>query len=274
MTPVLVIAGKEMRDGLRNRWAASVTAVLGGLAVALAFLGSAPTGHVGVPPLAVTVVSLTSLTAFLVPLIALILGYDALVGEVERGTMLLLLSYPVRRWQVVAGKFLGHLTLLAGATAAGYGVAGLAAAGAHGGQAGRAAFAVLVLSSIALGAAFLALAYLVSALVAERPTAAGISVGLWLVFVLLFDIALLGFLAATQGRGMSPLLFRWILLLDPTDVFRLVNLAGFAEVAKYSGLAGLPALARIPSWTLVLAMAGWIVLPLAAAMLVFGRRPL
>ena len=42
------------------------------------------------------VVSLSSLTIFLVPLIALLLSHDAIVGEAERGTLLLLLSYPVR----------------------------------------------------------------------------------------------------------------------------------------------------------------------------------
>ena len=52
MTAVLIIAAKEIRDGIRNRWAVTATVVLAGLALALAFLGSAPTGHVGVPPLA------------------------------------------------------------------------------------------------------------------------------------------------------------------------------------------------------------------------------
>ena len=56
----------------------------------------------------VSVVSRTSLSVYLLPLIALLLAFDALVGEFERGTMLLLLSYPVARWQVVMGKFSGH----------------------------------------------------------------------------------------------------------------------------------------------------------------------
>ncbi len=82
---------------------------------------------------------------------------------------------------------------------------------------------------------------LVSGLVRERPTAAGIAVALWLFQVILFDIGLLGLLAATQGRGISAGAFRWLLLLSPTDVFRLLNLSGFNEVRKFSGMAGLPA---------------------------------
>ena len=53
---------------------------------------------------------------FLLPLIALLISHDAIVGEMERGTMLLLLSYPVGRWQVLLGKFVGHLAILAFAT--------------------------------------------------------------------------------------------------------------------------------------------------------------
>ena len=78
-------------------------------------------------------VSLSSLSIFLVPLIAMLLAYDAIVGEADRGTLALLLSYPVARWQVMAGKFAGHLVILALATGAGYGFAGLALQWLHGG---------------------------------------------------------------------------------------------------------------------------------------------
>ncbi|MTJ83540.1 MAG: ABC transporter permease [Telmatospirillum sp.] len=276
MNALITIAAKEFRDGLRNRWATSATLVMAGLSLALAFLGSAPTGHVGVPPLAVTVVSLASLTVFLVPLIALILSHDALVGEVERGTMLLLLTYPVRRWQIVMGKFLGHSLLLGVATTVGYGAAGCAAALAtpDAVSGGWMPFAVLIVTSVALGTVFLALGYLISSLVAEHATAAGVAVVLWLCFALLFDLGLLGFLATTGGQGVSATAFRWILMLNPTDIFRLINLTGVAEVRRYSGMAGLPALATIPLPTLVVAFAVWIGWPLVLTMAIFKRRPL
>ena len=56
-------------------------------------------GHAG--DLAVSIVSLSSLSIFLVPLIALLLSFDAIVGAVDRGTLALLLAYPVARWLVV-----------------------------------------------------------------------------------------------------------------------------------------------------------------------------
>ena len=123
MNNVLIIAAKEVQEGLRNRWVLATTILLAALALTLTFLGSAPTGNVGVRALDVVIVSLSSLTIFLLPLIALLISHDAIVGEMERGTMLLLLSYPVGRWQVLLGKFTGHLAILAFATVLGYGAA-------------------------------------------------------------------------------------------------------------------------------------------------------
>ena len=108
----------------------------------------------GVRLLDVVIVSLSSLSVFLLPLIALLISHDSIVGEIERGTMLLLLSYPVGRWQVLLGKFAGHLAILAFATILGYGVAAfvLAITGAEIDSDSLKAFGTMVLSSILLGA--------------------------------------------------------------------------------------------------------------------------
>jgi Cu-processing system permease protein len=175
MRNILIVARKEIQEGLRNRWVLATTLLLAGLALSLTFLGSAPTGTVGVRALDVVIVSLSSLTIFLLPLIALLISHDAIVGEMERGTMLLLLSYPVGRWQVLLGKFIGHLSILAFATLLGYGAAAgaLAATGTEIDAESWTAFATMIGSSILLGAAFIAVGYLVSALVRERGTAGG-----------------------------------------------------------------------------------------------------
>ena len=132
MRVLRVLAVREVRDGLRNRWVLAVTLRLAALALALAFVGSAPVGEVGATPLEVVVVSLASLSILLLPLIALLLSFDAVVGEAERGTLLLLLAGPVQRWQVVLGKFLGQIAILAVATVLGYGTAALAVAARSG----------------------------------------------------------------------------------------------------------------------------------------------
>jgi Cu-processing system permease protein len=194
----------------------------------------------------------------------------------ERGTMLLLLSYPVARWQVLLGKFVGHLSILAFATLLGYGAAAgaLAATGTAIDAESWSAFASMVGSSILLGAVFIAVGYLVSALVRERGTAGGIAIGIWLVFVLIYDMALLGLLVVDQGQTVSGGLLNALLLLNPADAYRLFNLTGSASVSGLSGMAGIAQTATLSSSVLLAALAAWALVPLGLAALAFSRREL
>lgn len=274
MRPVLIMVGREFRDGLRNRRVVGTILLMAALSLTLALLGSAPTGTVGASALSVTVVSLSSLTIFLVPLIALLISYDAIAGEVDRGTMLLLLSYPVTRWQILAGKFIGHVCILTLATILGYGAAGVAVTFANGvaDQGAAASFAVMIGSSVLLGAAFIALGYVVSVLVLDPRTAAGIAIGLWLFFVVLYDMALLGLLIADQGKNITTGVLSVMLLANPADIYRLLNLTGFSNISTLSGMAGLSAQVMLSGTALVGALVAWIVVPLSAAGLIFARR--
>ncbi|MGJ4902673.1 ABC transporter permease subunit [Bradyrhizobium sp. HKCCYLS2058] len=276
MNAVITIAAKEIQQAIRNRWVLASTLLLAGLALSLTFLGSAPTGTVGARALDVVIVSLSSLTIFLIPLIALLISHDAIVGDMERGTMLLLLSYPVARWQVLLGKFLGHLAVLAFATCLGYGAAAVALliAGSHFDSDGLTAFAAMIGSSVLLGAVFVAIGYLVSAVVRDRGTAAGVCIGLWLALVLIYDMALLGLLVIDQGRNVSGGLLSALLLLNPTDAYRLFNLTGFANVSLFSGMAGLAGSSTLSVEVLLTALVLWTLVPLAGAALAFSRREL
>ena len=273
MNTIRHLAVKEIRDALRNRWVAATILALAGLALAVALLGSAPVGSVKASALAITVVSLASLSVYLLPLIALMLAYDALVGELERGTLQLLMSYPVARWQVVAGKFLGHLAVLALAIVLGYGSAAVLV-GLLGGADAEAwmAFAALCASSICLGAVFLGLGYLVSALSDERAKAAGLAIGLWLFLVVIYDLGLLGLLLVDTGQSLAPSLFTALLIANPTDAFRVFNLTLFDGVRQLSGLAGLGA-ELLPQRSLPLAVLGlWLLGALGATCVSFLRR--
>ena len=274
MKNMLLIAAKEIQESMRNRWVLATTILLAALALTLTFLGSVPTGSVGVRPLDVVIVSLSSLTIFLLPLIALLISHDAIVGEIERGTMPLLLSYPVSRWQVLLGKFVGHLAILTFAISLGYGAAALAlaATGASIDFDSWLAFARMIGSSILLGASFIAAGYLISALVGARSTAAGIAVGVWLLLVVIYDMALLGFLVMDQGRTISADSLNLMLLLNPTDVYRMFNLTASANVSGFSGMAGLADSITIGREVLLGALLAWTVLPLAIAAAAFSRR--
>lgn len=272
MPAILTLAAKEVREGFRNRWVLATTLLLAALALTLALLGSAPTGTVGASRLDVVTVSLASLTIFLVPLIALLLSHDAIAGEAERGTLLLLLAYPVRRSAVLLGKFAGQLGILAFATIIGYGVAALAVGWNLDGTAWR-AFAAMTGASILLGAVFLALGLLASVLVRQRSTAGGIAIGLWLFFVLIYDMAFLGLLVATGGHALPPLLVDALLALNPADAYRLLTL-GMAGTGDLTGIGALAGHTALTPPILVALLLGWVAAPLALAALIFSRREL
>lgn len=275
MKILLTLAGKEIRDGLRNRWIAGAVVVLAGLALTLAFLGSTPVGTVKAAPLSIAVASLSSLTVYLMPLIALILAYDTLVGEIERGTMLLLLAYPVARWQVIVGKFIGHVAILVLAVVLGYGIAGAVVVAVAGGDMrGLDAYLAMVANSALLGAVFVALGYLVSVLTRERSAAAGIALGLWIFMVVLYDLALLGVLVADKGQTIDQRLFVGLLLASPTDAYRIVSLTSSNAVAAIGGLAGIATRVGLGPGLPLAVMAAWVVLPLGAAMTVFQKKEL
>ena len=275
MRAIRIMAANEFMDGLRNRWVAAAIILLGTMALTLLMVGSAPNGATRADALAISVVSLASLGVYLIPLIALMLSFDAMVGELERGTLLLLLTYPISRWQVVIGKFSGHMMILAIAIVVGYGGAALlTVASTESGIDGWPAYVAMMASSLLLGGVFIALGYLVSVLVVERSTAAGAAIVLWLVFVVLYDLGLLGVLLADQEQQISPAVFSVLMLASPTDTYRILSLTAFDTVGQSAGLAGLSAKAGFGVPLLLALLLAWVAVPLLATIAIFHRREL
>ncbi|WP_417531763.1 ABC transporter permease [Marinobacter lipolyticus] len=274
MNSIWTIARKEFSDSLRNRWLIAIALVFAILALGIAWFGAAASGQVGYASTPATIASLASLGIFLIPLIALLLSYDAIVGEEEGGTLLLLLTYPLSRGQLLFGKFLGHGLTLALATLIGFGVAGVAIAVLVDEVIiGTLAVAMFrfVLSTILLGWGFIALAYLISVRVSEKPVAAGLALGVWFFFVLIFDLLLLGTLVASEGK-LNPELLPWLLMLNPTDIYRLLNIVAFGDGTQLSGVLSLGADLPIGASGLWFALVLWCVIPLAGAWTLFRRR--
>lgn len=275
MAIILAVCRKELKDGLRNRWVLAISLIFAVLAIGLAYFGAAAAGRVGFTSLSTTVVSLASLAVFIIPLIALMLAYDSLVGEDENGTLLLLLSYPLARWQLLLGKLLGHGTILALSTLLGFGAAALIL-GLFADTIGWAellpAFGLFILSAILLGWIFIAFAYLISASVQEKSRAAGLALVIWFLFVLVFDLGLLGVLVGTEGQ-VDANLFPYLLLLNPTDIFRLVNISYFAQ-EQLSGLMAVAQHVRLGPAALLATLLLWLALPVLLALWQFHRRRL
>ncbi len=260
---VRIMAGKEFRDRIRNLWVLAVAVIFSLFALAIAYFGSAQMGSVGFRGIDVTIASLVSLVIYLVPLIALILGYDAIVGERERGSLELLVSMPITRFEVLLGKYLGLSAALSCSTVIGFG-AGLLPLAAQLGANDLYHYLGFVLSAILMGMAFLSLSLLVSVLAPDRMRASGMAIALWFFFVLIFDLLLTGALVVSQGN-LGSAVFGTLLMLNPADVFRLLNIFSSEQVQTMYGLATvMPENLTNPA-VLVCIMLGWIAAPFLIA---------
>ena len=270
MNRILATAASEFRIALRNRWVAIAIVLMALFSLVLSAAGSAPTGGLGVDRLSVTVASLTSLAVYLVPLVALLMSFDAVAGEVERGTLPLLLTYPVSRLEILLGKLMAHLAVLSLAVIIGYALAAAAAFWVDtDAMNGLPALARLTWTSILLGATFLGAGYALSSL-ARRPSgAAGLAMGLWLMAVVLYDLGLLAAVVADNGGWFTTTAFPFALLANPADAFRLFNLAASEATAAAAGVAG--AANSIPLWQSAASVLLWPLLALALATAAFRK---
>jgi Cu-processing system permease protein len=210
---ILFVALKELRDRLRNRWVLAVSLVFTVFALVIAYFGGAQQGVLGLRSIEATITSLVSLVIYLIPLIALLLGFDAIVGERERGSLDLLLALPITRLELLLGKYVGWPAALTLSTLLGFGlVAGLArvadrqrlagAAGRLRGQLGAARARLPEPGRHAVRAG-------------RRPhRASGLAIALWFLFVLVFDLLLLGLLVGL-GSDTGGAWFPYLLLLNP-----------------------------------------------------------
>lgn len=260
---VATLAGKEFWDRIRNRWVLAVALVFTIFALVIAYFGSAQQGTIGFRSIEFTIASLVSLVIYLIPLIALVLGFDAIVGERERGSLDLLLSMPITRFELLLGKYLGLAGALALSTLIGFGLVAVVL-GSQMGLTALLQFVGFMLSSVLLGMAFLSLAVLLSVFAADRTRASGLAIAAWFFFVLIFDLLLLGALVVTGGSYGGEI-FPYLLLLNPAGVFRVLNIFSLEDVRTMYGLATVMPQGLAETRVLIMVMLAWIAAPLGIA---------
>ena len=234
LTQILTIASKEFRDRIRNRWVLAVALVFTVFSLVIAYFGGAQQGSVGFRSIEFTIASLVSLVIYLIPLIALLLG-----------------------------KYLGLAAALTLSTLAGFGLVAVLLSRQMS-WTGMYHYFGFMLSSVLLGLAFLSLAVLLSVVARDRTRASGLAIATWFFFVLVFDLLLLGALVGTGGRFGGEV-FAWLLLLNPADVFRILNVFSLDDVRTLYGLASVVPSSMGSPTTMGGVMLAWIIVPLALA---------
>ena len=131
--------------------------------------------------------SLVSPVDLSIPLIALILGFDAIIGGTGARLAGSAAVHADHAGGIVAGQIPGaghcaHAVHRIGIWSGG----GDATGTSH--TVGAAAYLGFMLSSVLLGLAFLSLAVMVSVFASDRTRASGLAIALWFLFVLVFDL--------------------------------------------------------------------------------------
>lgn len=256
----------EYRLAVRNRWALALTGIFLVFSLGLVtFSGSAvsPAGFER------TVASLAVLAIYLVPLAALAFGYDTIVGGEHTGWLQVLFALPLARHLIVIGTFLGRFVVLASAIVIGFGIAGGMLL-LDFGVAGFEGYVMFMIATVALGAVFLGLAVLISTLAAEKTHALGVSLVAWAWFVLVSDLLSLGVIAAFT---VPERIVAAMVVANPASVYRVLVLGALGAGGE-AGFAAILAQLTISPGLLVVALIGWIIVPVGLAAALIGRRRL
>jgi Cu-processing system permease protein len=264
------IGEKEVRAGLRNRWFVLYTALFLVLSIAFSSVAMAGSTLTGQPGFGRTSAGLMNLMLLIVPLIGLTIGAQAIVSEREDRFLDYELGQPVGAGEVYLGKNLGAAVSLCLVLAVGLGGAGIILA-LRGAAADAGDFLLLVLLTILLGLGMLSVGYVVSSYTPRTATALGIALTLWLAFVMLGDLGLMGSAAVMK---MTPGTMLGLTLINPLDVYKLAGVNLLHSSLEVLGPAGSYAIdrfgTRLTSLLLTL-LALWVVVPLPIGYWLFRR---
>jgi ABC-2 type transport system permease protein len=174
--------------------------------------------------------SFVSFLSFLVPLMAIGLGFDTVNGEYNRRTMSRILAQPIYRDALLMGKFFGGLATLAISLIALWLLVvglGLLLLGQPPGAEEMARSLIFLVVTIFYSGVWLALAMLVSILFRSAATAALAALGLWLFLTVIWPVLSPGIAEALFGPDQATVITSGQMLarLSPSTLFGEVVLA-------------------------------------------------
>jgi Cu-processing system permease protein len=271
---IFSIAKKEILDNVRNKWIIILTIIFASLTLVVSYFGSIFSQ--GWQDFGVTISGMMSLVQFLIPIIGLMLGYAAIIGEIEKGSMSSLLSLPADRLEILLGKFFGLGGILSFTTFIGFGLAGIIIAANVSGV-NYADYLIFIGSTILLGLVFLSLALFFSTLFKKRSTAMGGAILLWFLFNMILPIVFIGVMVAnisfeSIASGGFPDWYFTLELFNPLSVYSALISLNVGPVSTMQGALSISYPSFYSSGLMVLILIAWIVVSLILAFWRFDKR--
>lgn len=269
----VLIASREVREAFRSRWFVLAAASFLVLSLGVSALGLAGARRAGLAGFDRMAASLLDLVLLFVPLVTLALGGLGIAGELEDGSLSMLLSQPVTRAEVYAGKFAGMLAAMWLAILIGFGVTGAIVGTVAGGDARS--FLALVGVTLLLAAATLAIGTLLSTLLRSRARVVGAAFSTWLLLVYGSDLGTIGLALA---RDLGPARVFLLAMLNPVQQARVLGTLALTRRVEVLGPVGIWGLDQFGSRglpvLLVAALLALATLPVIAGYRVFRHEVL
>lgn len=273
---VLLIAKKEIMDNIRNKWILFMTGVFAFLTLIISYFGSFGGGWQSI---GLTIAGMMSLVQYLIPIIALMLSYGSIVGEIERGSMSAFLSLPVKRFEIILGKFVGLSSVLAVSLLAGFGLAGIII-GINVGEINIVEYLVFLLASIVLGMVFICLGLFASSFFKRRSTSMGMAVFFWFFFTMIWSVITIGIasvivedITSIVSEGL-PDWYYAIEMINPLSSYNVLVSINIESVsnAGQQFIGTYPDFYSSPLLSLILFV--WLAVFLVLSILIFKKRDL
>lgn len=216
------VARKDFEDVVRSKLLWGLTAGFVGLLLFFTVVGYV-SGDTDEASMSELLSGMGQLVVFFIPLIALIAGFMAIVGERQSGSLRVLLSYPFSRRDIVTGKVVGRSIVVALAILVGFLVVTLTGIVLL----GELAVVDLVLVTaltIALGVTFTAIAVGISAATSSRGTALAWVVGLFFLFLVLWEAMAVALYYVVNGTRPGLIVDPWYLGIaqfNPLEGYRI-----------------------------------------------------
>jgi len=261
LNSIFGIAKKEILDNVRNKWIIILTIIFTTLTLVVSYFGSILSQ--GWQDFGVTIGGMMSLVQFLIPIIGLMLGYAAIIGEIEKGSMSSLLSLPINRLEIIIGKFLGLGGVLSFTTFIGFGVAGIVIA-ANVSNVNYTDYLIFIGSTILLGLIFVSLALFFSTLFKKRSTSMGGAILLWFLFNMILPLVFVGIMIASTSlekitSGSFPEWYYILELINPLSVYSALISLNVGPVSTMQGAISFSYPSFYSSGLMILILIIWIV---------------
>ena len=259
------IAKKEFMDNIRNKWIIIITVLFASLTLLASYAGSIYSN--GWQDLGVTILIMNSLVNLLITIIALILGYSAIIGEIEKGSMSSLLALPAKRIEIILGKFFGLGLVLTSTILMGFSIAGVII-GFNVPDVNYVEYLIFIGATILIGLVFLSLGILLSCLFRKRSTAMGGAILVFFLFTILWQFIVYFLILITNSFNIGDTRFpEWYFalnFLNPLEAYGTILSLNIPTVASQQielSSSGYPSFYNTTNMLIALLL--WMIIPLS-----------